>query len=485
MITDDTKFIKKAGAYRIAATGGVADAMLLNIGTKFEETMSRNGKALTSEEMCQRYVSIDQVLWSVKYDGEGVLLFFDATMEPVCFGAPSGRARMGFAALDEFAKKLLAAGVRKGLFRGELYLPITAGVPRGGIAAVVRTSFSGDLDEVSQMRLAVFDMLMLDGRDYREGQQEYGVIWARLAELFGTEEETGCHRVRGGVTAGSSLEALLLETVGSGHEGLILRKNDSHEWAKVKPRRNVDAVVIGYVEGETAAGIGVTSLLTALTHETGDGRCIVQTFVRVGSGLNDGQRMELLPRLKSMQVENPVLMNDSDGRPIYFVKPGLLIEVEGEDLVSTKQGDKLLRTQVFQWDEGANRWSYLGIAPCPRLTFATFGRLREDKSLAQGGARLTQILSDASLPVASTTAEQVEVLSRVIYRKADAIRKFVSVRKPSESSLPYVLYFTDYSPGRKDPLKVSVQYAISEERKDALWQEMLTENVKKGWELVS
>jgi hypothetical protein len=37
-------------------------------------------------------------------------------------------------------------------------------------------------------------------------------------------------------------------------------------------------------------------------------------------------------------------------------------------------------------------------------------------------------------------------------------------------------------PDRKDPLKVSTEYAYTEKRARALLDASLTENVKKGWE---
>ena len=42
--------------------------------------------------------------------------------------------------------------------------------------------------------------------------------------------------------------------------------------------------------------------------------------------------------------------------------------------------------------------------------------------------------------------------------------------------------YSDFSAGRKDPLKVSTEYAYTEERAQSLLKASLAENVKKGWE---
>ena len=56
----------------------------------------------------------------------------------------------------------------KALFRAELYLPVKKGERRPTIADVVRVSFGTDEGEVATLRLALFDIVMLDGEDMRD-----------------------------------------------------------------------------------------------------------------------------------------------------------------------------------------------------------------------------------------------------------------------------------------------------------------------------
>ena len=58
----------------------------------------------------------------------------------------------------------------------------------------------------------------------------------------------------------------------------------------------------------------------------------------------------------------------------------------------------------------------------------------------------------------------------------------VTERSAGEESIPYVIYFTDYSAGRKDPLKVITQYAQTQERKEVLVERLLEKNIKKAGE---
>ena len=45
----------------------------------------------------------------------------------------------------------------------------------------------------------------------------------------------------------------------------------------------------------------------------------------------------------------------------------------------------------------------------------------------------------------------------------------------------YVVCFTDYSSGRKDPLKREVRLAPNETVAKALADQMIEKNIKKGW----
>ncbi len=486
---DQTKFVKKAGKYAIAVTGGVTDRVLLDVGARYEENLSRNLSSLHPDEISKRFAGIKELLCSTKYDGEGVLVFFDKDLDCFAFTAPSGRARVGLPALDELSNKLKEAGVGKALFRGELYLPVKKGERRPTIADVVRVSFGTDAEEVAQLRLALFDIVMLDGKDMREDAGSFREEWNRLEELVGAEAKDQVHRAEGSVIAGKEIEKIFVDKVKKGEEGLVIRLLDKADGFKIKPKQTVDCVVMGYVEGEVDGIIGVTSLFGALNYPAKgkDVETVFQSFARVGSGFGHALREELLNKLKPLKVDNPIPMTDSDGRPVWFVKPELIFEMNGEDLVSADSGKKPRRTQAFSWDAKKGAYSYAGLSPCPRLVFPTFSKMREDKLLDAGGARIEQVMEDPKPPAMRAEGPKApKVIRRSVYKKGDAVRKLViSERAADDETIPYVLYFSDFSPARKDPLKVTTQYALSKTRRDALADALIEKNIKKGWEEVS
>ena len=68
---DQTKFVKKTNDYSVAVSGGVNDSVLLDIGARYEENLSRNLSALHPDEVKKRFDGVKEVLWTTKYDGKG------------------------------------------------------------------------------------------------------------------------------------------------------------------------------------------------------------------------------------------------------------------------------------------------------------------------------------------------------------------------------------------------------------------------------
>ena len=91
------------------------------------------------------------------------------------------------------------------------------------------------------------------------------------------------------------------------------------------------------------------------------------------------------------------------------------------------------------------------------------------------------------------TLPKSQLLRRDVYKKVakgeTMIRKFVTWKTNKESDSEeysaFVLHYTDFSPNRKDPLEREVRVSSSLEQIDVLFTEMVTENIKKGWELHS
>lgn len=484
---DLSRLTKKSGDYSFAPRNAVTDPVLMEVAGQYETEVSNRFIAIKPADLPLRFGPESRALQTTKYDGEGVFVYYEGGRNPeiFSFNAPSGRARVGLPCLKELAAKLKAQGAKKALLRAELYLREAVDGRRCASADVNRASYSTDPAEAARLRLAVLDVVMHDGRDMRPHQSDFGVIWKLLGELAGTDPGQLSHRAEGGEVAGADLRRIFDEKCGGGLEGLVLRRLDRPEVCKLKPRLAVDAVVIGFVEGEIEGNHGVMSLLTALAYPPNGSGLQLQSIARVGSGFSDQDRVDWLGRLGSSRLEAPLAMSDSDGRPVRFVRPGLVVELEAEDILPADE--EASGQQVFGWD--SSRWSFEGLAAAPRLLLPTFGRLRADKEFTPQNIRLSQVtqrelatpeLINRHLPV-------LEIVRREVYTKevkgAIAVRKLLVGRRPATAgAFPYVVFWTDFSAGRKTPLEVTTLFAHTESRAEALVKKLLEENITKGFE---
>ena len=84
------------------------------------------------------------------------------------------------------------------------------------------------------------------------------------------------------------------------------------------------------------------------------------------------------------------------------------------------------------------------------------------------------------------------VLRREVYAKTTkgemAVRKILVWKTEKEEADPafpaFVVHFTDYSPGRKAPMKREVRLAPSQSAAFAIADDLVESNIKKGWDAV-
>jgi hypothetical protein len=485
---DLSRLTLKSGEYRFAPRAAVTDRVLLEVAETYETEVSNRFTGIKPSDLASRYGPDSRVLATTKYDGEGTFVYFESGRDVECFSfnAPSGRVRVGLPCQTELAAKLRARGTKKALFRAELYIREAVDGRRCASADVNRASHSTDPADAARLRLAMLDIVMLDGRDLRVHQSDFLTIWNLLGELAGTDATRLVHRAEGGEVSGSELPRLFDERTGGGLEGMVIRRLDRPEVCKLKPRLTIDAAVAGFVEGDFEGNHGMMSLLTTLAYPAGGGGVRLQSVARVGSGFNDQDRVDWLSRLSPQRTDAPLAMCDSDGRPVRFVRPGFVVEIEAEDVMPA---DEESGQQVFGWDGG--RWSFEGLAACPRLLFPTYHKLRADKEFTPQAVRLAQLTGReiAAPEMISRDLPPLEVVRRDVYTKeakgAVAVRKLVVGRRPpTAGAFPYVIFWTDYSAGRKTPLEVTTLFAHTEARAEALVEKLIAENVTKGFERV-
>jgi hypothetical protein len=114
------KFTEKGAGFSYAHNQGIADIGLLHIATTYKNQVSRKYKTITPKSLPSILGDAEKVWASLKYDGEGVFLYYDKT-HCFAFNAPSGRTRIGLPCLKDAQEKLEKAGVEKGIFACEIY----------------------------------------------------------------------------------------------------------------------------------------------------------------------------------------------------------------------------------------------------------------------------------------------------------------------------------------------------------------------------
>ncbi|HEX2093740.1 MAG TPA: hypothetical protein VHG28_15160 [Longimicrobiaceae bacterium] len=479
---NETAFADKGNGLRVAISGGIADATLMGVATAFRSAVTRKFRMLPARHIAQTLAGADSVIASVKDDGEGVFVYFDAERDVcVAFNAPSGRARIGLACTEHVKHVLAARGLRRALLCAELYLRSDGGRTRVG--DVIHTTSNGTAEERGRLALAFYDAVMLDGRDLRDHQREFARTWDLLGDLFGTDEAGACHRVAGELLPASQVPAWFGAVTGRGLEGIVVRLTESETTYKIKPSLTVDTVAIGYVEGAFEDRYGVLSILCALTGP--DGKTL-QGLCRVGSGFTDQQRESLLETLSARKMDAPLNMADSDGRPITFVRPGLVIEVEGEALREASLDGTPVVNQKFVWDGAALRFT--GVSPSPKLSHATFGCVREDKGWDDGGTRMSQVISESAiariLQPRPRDGGVPGIPFREVYVKQGAVRKIVVIHRDDPRFARFTVFWTDYSPRRQDPLQTETRIAETPERLAEIVGAYRLEAGKRGWSRV-
>ena len=201
-----------------------------------------------------------------------------------------------------------------------------------------------------------FDLLYLDGEDWRrvsldERKEKLSSIivagdWLRYSDHY---EEKG--KALFEIAKATGLEGIVAKRRGSFYE-----ERRSHEWLKIKIRKQIECVVGGFTEPEGArAHFG--SLVLGLYDEQ---RRLIH-IGQAGSGFNQTSLTEIMRTLKKLETtKNPFYGEVEALRKVRWVKPELVAEIE-----------------YAEWTGGANTGSG------PKLRAPVFLGLRDDKKPAE------------------------------------------------------------------------------------------------------
>jgi hypothetical protein len=182
-------------------------------------------------------------------------------------------------------------------------------------------------------------------------------------------------------------------------------------------------------------------------------------------------------------------MANRDGTLCTFVRPEIVVEVKCSDLVESDANDVPIRRMTLRYDE-KDGYVPAGDGAIASMLSPVFLRERTDKVPDAASVGIDQITSrlpidESDAPIA-TTGAAAKILERRVFAKGTvAVRKVVvmDTNKPGSPLYPpFVVYTTDYSGGRAEPLKTSLRPCSTLESAQAFVAQWLTENVKRGWQ---
>ncbi len=420
-----------------------------------------SGSCIVSEK-------IDGETWFLHADGERCVLL-----------SPFGKRLEDFPLTDEAMRTF--DGWR-GVLAGELYAAVDSGRPR---VFDLHAAMGSD-GNAERLRFAAFDVLM-DG----ETDMQRRPFAERLDRLQRIVDQSGerFHLAPMETTENPDEVAPCYErivTVGDA-EGIVVHASDGRIY-KVKPEISIDTAVVGYAESDS----GVSELLLALVKPDG----VFQLIGRVKTGWSRAESADLRERLTPLACASTYRKANDHGLLYRWVKPQLVVEVKCNDLIAANSKDESVRRMALRYEEKAG-WSPLGPASSVSMINAVFRRVRDDKQAVRPDVRNEQVSDLVSIvdhaTVDPTTLPASEVIRREVYTKKTprglAVRKLVTWKTNKYEADPafpnYVVFFTDYAPGRKQPLKTDLRVAASEAIMHAFADDWLAANIKRGWEQAS
>ena len=206
-------------------------------------------------------------------------------------------------------------------------------------------------------------------------------------------------------------------------------------------------------------------------------------------------RKDLLAKVQSSGVPSDFRAVASSGEMVQFVSPALVVEVNCTDLQAEDSDGKPVR----QWalSHGKDGWHRVCPVAGASMLHPVLSRVRSDKTVARPDVRVEQLaervpIGDLDRKATVQTLPASEIVRREVYTKVakgqTAVRKLLiwkTNKDGVDADFPaFVVHWTDYSSTRKAPLAREVRLAPSEDHAIAIAEQMVADNVKKGWELV-
>ena len=391
---------------------------------------------------------------------DGILLFADNDGKEISFYNKSGNEIKLPALNAAFPKDAM------GLWAGELYKSES----NRSRPFLVSSSIS---NSNSDLAFAVFDCV----NDVRKTIEERYLDISKFFPENGIVHKINLKKTDSRTQVINEYNSL----VSNGSEGMVIHTPQGFTY-KAKPQLSIDCIVLGYAMRENVDQI--RELLIGIAVE--DGYMVIG---KVGSGFSESEREEWARTLKPKIINSAIVEIAGNGLAFYWVKPEFVIEVKCLELLIENSDGAISKQKVSLNNEKG--YTQAGMITGVSLMSPVYREIRLDKKADIINAGLDQITSRVEIVVNNSSIKESQtskLLKREIYIKEGkngrALRKFVSwkTNKEETGSFPsYILYYTDFSSGRKEPLQTEIYTAVDQEELKIKFNNLIEENIKKGW----
>ena len=408
-----------------------------------------------------------------KLDGEMRTVYFNGSSSLMF--TTGGKEEKDFPCLEEFTKKLKAAGIKCAGFAAELNF-IKADKSRSRVSDVIHALANEELH--SSLALSPFDILFID--DSKWQAEHYEKTYEKMVEIFGKE---GPVQMEKGASASDIVRVYKKWVIKEKAEGLVVHTEQPVIW-KIKPLHSIDAAVIGYTSYEK----GVRDLLFAVMEPSG----IYRIFASGSNGLSDKQRKILEVNLSALKVSSNLIYTDSQGVAFQMIKPEFVFEVTATDFANTNCLNDCFKNYIVEYSEEKG-WNMKGKVPGIITYNLSIVRLREDKKCVEPDIALHQLQDLCPFPNAEKNlrpqklADSTIVERKVFYKesgKRKYVKKYVLLKTNKEKTelySKYILHFTDYSSSREEKMKISLWCSSDKTELQEKMETMIYKSIKSGW----
>ncbi len=399
---------------------------------------------------------------------------------------PGGTVRIGLPCFDDAEKQLKKAKVKSCILGGELYVMGDTSKSHRvqHVVKILRTPSSKA--QLEKIGLAIFDIIELDD----EPVEATAKVFDLLKKWFGKGKLAHVVEHRPADKVDTIMEMFTEWVIGEGAEGVVVR-HDKTAWYKIKVRHNLDAAIIGFSEGTDDRKGMLHDLLVAVMRDDGT----YHELGRVGGGFTDEDRRSIADEMRKRIVPSDYVAVNNDYVAYEMISPGPVIEISCLDLIAESTRGGPVKRMVLDWD--GKRYSALMRMPLVSVISPQFVRMRDDKDANVEDVNIRQVndlveVPDVDKPAHAGEAPPSELLERTVYTKVmkgnKMVRKLLmwKTNKEDRNDFPgYVVYLTDFSPNRQNPLERDIKISNTEKGAREWFKRLSEKNFVSGWEKVS